>query len=103
MAHIKVVRRSMRPEDYIRLRYGWLKRYRYRDMTPLSPVMIRNARQTGENSFEFYEDEPYELKPGDLYYTPDGSIFFTVEAALVRDRPQPPAVSLLSDHGRSDR
>ena len=82
MAHIKVVRRSMRPEDYIRLRYGWLKRYRYRDMTPLSPVMIRNARQTGENSFEFYEDEPYELKPGDLYYTPDGSVFFTVDAAL---------------------
>ena len=27
MAHIKVVRRSMRPEEWNDLRFGWLKRY----------------------------------------------------------------------------
>ena len=29
MAHIKVVRRSMRPEEWTDLRFGWLKRYIY--------------------------------------------------------------------------
>jgi len=82
MAHIKVQRRSMRKEEYIDLRYGWLRRYIHEDMTEISPVFIRNARQTGENEFDFYEDEPYELKRGGLYYTPDGSVFFTAEANI---------------------
>lgn len=42
--------------------------------------MIRNARQTGENTFDFYEEAPCELKKGELCYTPDGSIFFTASA-----------------------
>ena len=29
MAHIKVVRRSMRPEEWTDLRFGWLRRYIY--------------------------------------------------------------------------
>lgn len=29
MAHIKVVRRSMRPEEWTDLRFGWLKRHIY--------------------------------------------------------------------------
>ena len=80
MAHIKVTRRSMRPEEYISLRYGWLKRVVHENLTQISPVMIRNTRQTGENKFDFYEDTPYELKKGELCYTPDGSIFFTAAA-----------------------
>ena len=83
MAHIKVTRRSMRPEEYISLRYGWLKRMIYENMTPVEPVMVRNARQTGENSFDFYEDAPYELRRGDLCYTPDGSLFFEAEASVL--------------------
>ncbi|MCH5197483.1 MAG: alpha-mannosidase [Oscillospiraceae bacterium] len=82
MAHIKVQRRSMRKEEYIDLRYGWLKRYIHENMTEIVPVYIRNARQTGENEFYFYEEKPYELKKGDLYYTPDGSIFFEAEALI---------------------
>ena len=82
MAHIKVTRRSMRKEEYIELRYGWLRRLIEENKTPISPVYIRNARQTGENEFDFYENEPYELKTGDLYYTPDGSVFFEAEADL---------------------
>ena len=31
MAHIKVVRRSMRPEEWTDLRFGWLKRYIYEE------------------------------------------------------------------------
>ena len=31
MAHIKVTRRSMRPEEWITLRFGWLKRYIYKE------------------------------------------------------------------------
>ncbi len=81
MAHIKVERRSMRPEEYIALRYGWLKRYVIENKTEIAPVMIRNARQTGENTFDFYEDAPYELHRGELCYTPDGSIFFEAYAA----------------------
>ena len=82
MAHIKVTRRSMRKEEYIELRYGWLRRLIEENKTPISPVYIRNARQTGENEFDFYENEPYELKTGDLYYTPDGSVFFEAEEDL---------------------
>ena len=82
MAHIKVTRRSMRPEEYIELRYAWLKRMVFENMTDIAPVMIRNARQTGENSFDFYEDAPYVLKKGDLYYTPDGSVFFTAAVSV---------------------
>ena len=87
MAHIKVTRRSMRPEEYIELRYAWLKRMVYENMTGIAPVMIRNARQTGENSFDFYDEAPYELKKGDLYYTPDGSVFFTADVTV------PPALA----------
>ena len=82
MAHIKVTRRSMRPEEYIDLRYRWLRRMAVTDLYEVTPVMIRNARQTGENTFDFYEDAPYELKRGDLYYTPDGSVFFTASAKV---------------------
>ncbi len=80
MAHIKVQRRSMRPEEYNALRYGWLRRRIYEDLHPVEPVMIRNARQIAENEFAFYDDAPYALSPGDLYYTPDGSIFFEMTA-----------------------
>lgn len=82
MAHIKVVRRSMRPEEYIELRYIKLKRYVYDEMREISPVYIREARQTSEMQYEFYDDEYRELKAGDLYYTPDGSAFIKCEAVI---------------------
>ncbi|MBQ2759067.1 MAG: alpha-mannosidase [Clostridia bacterium] len=75
MAHIKVVRRSMRPEEYIELRYIKLKRYIYDEMREISPVYIREARQTAEMQYEFYDEEYRELNIGELYYTPDGSAF----------------------------
>lgn len=77
MAHIKVIRRSMRPEEYIELRYGWLKRSIYHKMYELSPVFVREARQISENEYEYYDNDFRELKKGDIFYTPDGSAFLS--------------------------
>ncbi len=41
MAHIKVVRRSMRPEEWTDLRFGWLKRYIYSSKWEITNLMIR--------------------------------------------------------------
>ncbi|MBR3767070.1 MAG: alpha-mannosidase [Clostridia bacterium] len=82
MAHIKVIRRSMRPEEYIELRYGWLKRSVYGKMYELSPVYIRQAHQISENEYDYYDEDYSLLKNGDIYYTPDGSAFLHCECQL---------------------
>ena len=56
MAHIKVVRRSMRPEEWNDLRFGWLKRYIINDKLPIDNIVIKDARQVTENNYEFYYD-----------------------------------------------
>ena len=48
MAHIKVVRRSMRPEEWTDLRFGWLKRHVYSKKWEINNLMIRDARQVSE-------------------------------------------------------
>ena len=80
MAHVKVTRRSMRPEEYNDLRVSFLKRRIYTQLSEIDPVWIRNARQTGDASFEFYDASPVRLRRGELCYTPDGSLFFTAQA-----------------------
>ena len=80
MAHVKVIRRSMRPEEYNELRVSFLKRRVYTELCEVAPVMVRNAHQTGDVSFDFYDETPVELRRGELCYTPDGSLFFTAEA-----------------------
>jgi len=75
MAHIKVVRRSMRPEEYVKLRYGWLKNSIYGEKYEIDSLEIRDARQTGEDRYEFYSDGYRPLKRGDMYFTPDGTAF----------------------------
>ena len=57
MAHIKVTRRSMRPEEWINLRFGWLKRYIYKEKHEIDSFVIKDARQVSEMNFEFYENE----------------------------------------------
>lgn len=76
MAFVQVVRRSMRPEEYTDLRFDWLKRYIYQDKFEITDLQARDARQIGENE---YEDSPEGFRPlhkGDIYYTPDGTVFF---------------------------
>ena len=82
MAHIKVERRSMRPEEWINLRFGWLKRHIYSEKNEITDFRIREARQVSEMNFEFYDDEPRELKKGDMYFTPDGTAFIEADYEL---------------------
>ena len=82
MAHIKVTRRSMRPEEYTDLRFGWLKRYIYEDKTEITTFTIREARQTSEMKFEFYDSEPRNLNKGDMYFSPDGTAFIEAYATV---------------------
>ncbi|MBQ8209746.1 MAG: alpha-mannosidase [Clostridia bacterium] len=82
MAHIEVVRRSMRPEEYTDLRFGWLKRHIYEDKTEITTFKIREARQTAEMQFEFYDNEPRDLKRGDMYFSPDGTAFIEADAVI---------------------
>ncbi len=82
MAHIEVVRRSMRPEEYTDLRFGWLKRHIYEDKTEITTFKIREARQTAEMQFDFYDNEPRELKKGDMYFSPDGTAFIEADADI---------------------
>ena len=62
MAHIKVVRRSMRPEEWTDLRFGWLKRYIYSSKWEIKNLKIKDARQISENEYEFYSEPPRPLK-----------------------------------------
>ncbi len=75
MGHIKVTRRSMRPEEYTALRFGWLKRYVLENLYEIDSLSIRDARQINENEYEYYSDDYRQLKKGDMYFTPDGTSF----------------------------
>ncbi len=79
MAQIKVERRSMRVQEWIDLRFGWLKRHIYSEKYEIDCFTVREARQTSEMQFEFYDEKPRPLKKGDLYFTPDGTAFIEAE------------------------
>lgn len=82
MAHIKVERRSMRPEEWIGLRFGWLKRHIFSEQYEITSFRIREARQTSEMAFEFYDETPRPLHRGDLYFTPDGTAFIDADMTV---------------------
>lgn len=85
MAHIKVVRRSMRPEEWTDLRFGWLKRYIYESKWEIENLMIRDARQISEMEFEYYSDEYRPLNRGDMYFTPDGTAFIKADVNIPKE------------------
>lgn len=82
MAFVQVVRRSMRPEEYTDLRFGWLKRFLYERKYEITDIQIRDARQVSENEFEYYPEGSRELKKGDIYFTPDGTAFFNAKVTI---------------------
>ena len=82
MAHIKVVRRSLRPEEWTDLRFGWLKRHIYNEKWEIENLEIRDARQTDEMQFEYYSDDYRPLKKGDMYFTPDGTAFIKADVNI---------------------
>lgn len=85
MAHIKVVRRSMRPEEWTDLRFGWLKRHIYSSKWEIDNLMIRDARQVSEMEFEYYSDEYRPLQKGDMYFTPDGTAFIKADVDIPKE------------------
>lgn len=85
MAHIKVVRRSMRPEEWTDLRFGWLKRYIYSSKWEITNLMIRDARQISEMEFEYYSDDYRPLNKGDMYFTPDGTAFIKADVDVPKE------------------
>lgn len=82
MAHIKVIRRSMRPEEWTDLRFGWLKRHIYSFKWEIENLMIRDARQVSEMKFEYYSEDYRPLNKGDMYFTPDGTAFIKADVTL---------------------
>lgn len=82
MAHIKVVRRSMRPEEWTDLRFGWLKRYIYEEKFEIENLKVRDARQIAEMEYEYYPEGWRPLNKGDMYFTPDGTAFFEADVVI---------------------
>ena len=82
MAHVKVVRRSMRPEEWTALRFSWLQRGIREDMEEIEGWRIRDARQISESEYEFTDGEERDLHRGDLYFTPDGTVFLRAHAVI---------------------
>ncbi|MCC8016486.1 MAG: glycosyl hydrolase-related protein [Clostridiales bacterium] len=82
MAHIKVERRSMRPEEWTDLRFGWLKRHIYSSKWEIKNLLIRDARQIAEMEFEYYANDYRPLKKGDMYFTPDGTAFIKADVDI---------------------
>ncbi|MCI7265205.1 MAG: glycosyl hydrolase-related protein [Eubacterium coprostanoligenes] len=85
MAHIKVVRRSMRPEEWTDLRFGWLKRHIYSSKWEITNLMIRDARQVSEMEFEYYSDDYRPLQKGDMYFNPDGTAFIKADVDIPKE------------------
>ena len=82
MAHVEVVRRSMRPEEWTALRYSWLKRGVIEDREEILTWRIQDARQTAEQTYEYNDGPERDLRRGDLYFTPDGTAFIRAEADI---------------------
>ena len=82
MAHVKVVRRSMRPEEWTDLRFSWLQRGIYEEKVEITELTIRDAHQTGENEYEYPDGGERPLRTGDMIFTPDGTAFIRGRAAV---------------------
>ena len=111
MAHIKVVRRSMRPEEWTDLRFGWLKRYIYSEKNEITSFRIKDARQVSEMNFEFYDEAWLDfvvesrsgLKPWSSYDIVEGGVandrvIDTVELYTIGILDKASALGRLSEH-----
>ncbi len=82
MAHVKVVRRSTRPEEWTDLRFSWLERGIVRDREEITDLHIRDARQISENGYDDAPEGERPLVKGDMYFTPDGTVFIRGHATI---------------------
>ena len=72
----------MLPDEWTRVRIGWLKKRLIAKEAEITGWTVREGRQTGDNAYFFYDNEPRELKRGDEYFTPDGTAFLHAEAEV---------------------
>ena len=82
MAHVKVIRRSLLPDEWTRIRIGWLKKRLIAKQAEITSWTVREGRQTGEASYVMYDASPRPLRRGDEYFTPDGTAFLHAEAEV---------------------
>lgn len=82
MAHVKVVRRSMRPEEWTDLRFNWLQLGIYDEKFEITGLEVRDARQYAENDYVYDSEEWRPLNKGDMYFTPDGTAFIRGHAVI---------------------
>lgn len=82
MAHVKVVRRSMGKNEWVRLRASWISKRVIKSEFEIEEWQVREARQIGELEYEFYDEEYRPLKKGDMYFTPDGTSFLKANGCI---------------------
>lgn len=82
MAHVKVVRRSMSTDEWINLRFGWLKRHTIAKAIDVTGWEKREARQVAEATYTYYDPDFVPLHKGDIYFTPDGTCFMRAAAQI---------------------
>lgn len=82
MAHVKVIRRSLLPDEWTGIRLGWLRKRLIADRVEITGWTVREGHQIGNNSYEMYDESPRELHRGDEYFTPDGTAFLHAEAVV---------------------
>ncbi len=82
MAHVPVIRRSMRPDEWTQIRLRWLSRRIISESYEIDGWQIRHAVQTGEMTYRMEDEAPRPLHKGDVYFTPDGTAFLSVKAIL---------------------
>ncbi|MDO5435477.1 MAG: glycoside hydrolase family 38 C-terminal domain-containing protein [Clostridia bacterium] len=85
MAHVKVIRRSLLPDEWTRIRIGWLRKRLISRRAEITGWTVREGHQTGENTYEMYDARPRPLKRGGAYFTPDGTAFLHAEAFVPDD------------------
>lgn len=82
MAHINTIRRSMKEDEWVALRFGWLQRAVYQEKVEITDLWIREGRQIAEKEYVYDSEEYIPLKKGDLHFAPDGTAFIKGTAVI---------------------
>lgn len=95
MAHVKVIRRSLLPDEWTMIRLGWLRKRLISERYEIEGWTVREGHQISENEYEMYDAEPRQLNRGDEYFTPDGTAFLHAEAVIPDSMKNAPEVRLM--------
>lgn len=81
MAFVEVIRRSLRPEEWTDLRFGYLKRGIIKAKAEITDQRIKDRIQISENGYKDLNDwRP--LKREDVIFTPDGNVVIEAEGVV---------------------